>query len=171
MVIRPIGSPTDLTIARTLFEEYGASLGFDLGFQDFDGELARLPGAYVPPAGALLLADLDGEVVGCVALRPLEPPLVAELKRLYVRAAGRGHGLGSALSLAALDRARAAGYRRVRLDTLPGMTQAQVLYRQLGFREILPYRYNPVPGTMFMELDLNAPVRVTREPDRDRRTH
>lgn len=160
MVIRPISSPADFTIARTLFEEYGASLGVDLAFQDFATELATLPGAYVPPAGALLLAELDGEVVGCVALRPLEPPLVAELKRLYVRAAGRGHGLGSALTRAALDQARAAGYRRIRLDTLPGMTQAQTLYRQLGFRDIPPYRYNPVPGTRFMELDLDDSVQA-----------
>jgi len=161
MVIRPIASPADFTIARTLFEEYGASLGVDLAFQDFATELATLPGAYVPPTGALLLAELEGEVVGCVALRPLEPPLVAELKRLYVRAAGRGHGLGSALTLAALDQARAAGYRRIRLDTLPGMTQAQALYRQLGFRDIPPYRYNPVPGTRFMELDLEDRVQAS----------
>ena len=161
MTIRPIASPADLAIARTLFEEYGASLGVDLAFQDFDTELATLPGAYVPPAGALLLAEVNDEVVGCVALRPLEPPLVAELKRLYVRQAGRGLGLGSALTTAALEHARVAGYRWVRLDTLPSMSRAQALYRDLGFYKIPAYRHNPVPGTMFMEIDLTA---TSREP-------
>jgi putative acetyltransferase len=156
MIIRPIGSEADLTTARALFTEYAASLKIDLAFQDFATELSTLPGAYLPPAGALLLAELEGKVVGCVALRPLEPPQTAELKRLYVRPAGRGHGLGMALTLAALEHARGAGYRWVRLDTLPGMSEAQALYRRLGFREIPPYRHNPVPGTMFMEFDVGG---------------
>ena len=160
MTIRPIASAADLAAVRDLFSEYAASLGVDLGFQGFDAELASLPGAYVPPAGALLMADVAGEVLGCIALRPLEPPAVGEIKRLYVRPAGRGQGLGVALSRAILDCARASGYRLVRLDTLATMGEAQALYRRLGFREIPPYRHNPVPGTLFMELDLTAPLRT-----------
>ena len=157
MTIRPIASAADLATVRQLFAEYASSLETDLSFQDFDTELASLPGAYVPPWGALLVAEVAGQLVGCVALRPLELPVVAEIKRLYVRPAGRGQRLGLALSRAILERARVAGYRRVRLDTLPTMLAAQALYRDLGFREIPPYRHNPVPGTRFMELDLTVP--------------
>ena len=165
MTVRPIASSADID-ARILFKEYVASLGVDLGFQDFDTELADLPGAYVPPAGGLWLAEVEGKVVGCVALRPLEPPLIAELKRLYVRSAGRGLGLGAALTRVVLEHARASGYRWVRLDTLPGMTEAQALYRRLGFREIPAYRHNPVPGTFFMELDLGATPPLIRKTSR-----
>jgi ribosomal protein S18 acetylase RimI-like enzyme len=154
MTVRPVASPEDLAAVRALFQEYAASLDTDLCFQDFDPELRDLPGAYRPPGGALLVADAAGTLLGCVALRPLEPPAVGEIKRLYVRPAGRGRGLGAALAAAILERARSAGYRRVRLDTLPSMTAAQQLYRRLGFREIGPYRHNPVPGSLFMELDL-----------------
>ncbi len=160
VTIRPLAAPADVAVAKALFTEYAASLGIDLGFQDFDAELASLPGVYVPPAGALLLAEQASEVVGCVALRPLEPPLVAELKRLYVRPAARGQGAGATLSRAILACARTAGYERVRLDTLPNMGQAQALYLQLGFQEIAAYRHNPVPGTVFMELDLRRPFRA-----------
>jgi putative acetyltransferase len=156
IMIRPLAAPSDVNIARTLFAEYAASLEVDLAFQEFDAELAGLPGAYAPPAGALLLAERAGEVVGCVALRPLEPPLVGELKRLYVRPSARGQGAGAALATAILAWARAAGYERVRLDTLASMGPAQALYRQLGFREIAAYGHHPVPGTVFMELDLGA---------------
>jgi len=154
--IRPADSPSDLATARTLFREYADSLGVDLCFQDFETELATLPGAYRPPHGALLLAERrgNGDPVGCVALRPLEPPTVAELKRLYVRPTARGDGLGAALTEAALATARTAGYARVRLDTLPVMTVAQALYRRLGFREIAPYRANPIPGALYMECEL-----------------
>ena len=152
--VRRAESAADVAVARALFEEYARSLAVDLAFQDFVHELATLPGAYVPPGGVLLLAEVGGEVLGCVALRPFEPPAVAELKRLYVRPAGRGHGLGRALTLAALEHARAAGYRRVRLDTLPEMTRARQLYRELGFRDIAPYRHNPVPGTSYLEREL-----------------
>jgi ribosomal protein S18 acetylase RimI-like enzyme len=153
--IRPIASAHDLATARTLFREYADSIGVDLCFQDFETELATLPGAYRPPAGALLLAERDGEAAGCVALRPLEPPAVAELKRLYVRPSARGAGLGAALTEAVLVRAREAGYARIRLDTLPTMATAQGLYRRLGFREVAPYRPNPIPGALYMECDLS----------------
>ena len=141
-------------MVRDLFTEYAESLGVDLGFQNFGDELAGLPGAYVPPLGALLVAEVDAQIVGCIALRPFEPPEVGEIKRLYVRPAGRGLKLGAALSKAILAAANSAGYRRVRLDTMPFMKSAQALYRELGFREIPPYRFNPVGGTIFMELEL-----------------
>jgi putative acetyltransferase len=155
VIIRAVSSAADLTVVRDLFREYAASLGVDLGFQNFDAELAGLPGKYVPPLGALLVAESADAIVGCVALRPFEPPEVAEIKRLYVRPAGRGHGLGAALTQAILEAAHAAGYRRLRLDTMPGMEAAQALYRELGFRDIPAYRHNPVAGTIFMELDLD----------------
>lgn len=136
-----------------LFEEYAASLSFDLGFQGFEAELASLPGEYAPPDGRLLLALAGGEPVGCVALRR-HGAETAELKRLYVRPAGRGGGAGRTLTAAALDAARAAGYARVVLDTVPGMEAAQALYRTLGFTETEPYRFNPVPGAVFLALSL-----------------
>ena len=152
--IRRVGSPDDLAIARSLFREYAESLGSHLCFQDFEIEVATLPGAYGPPSGALLLASRDGAAAGCVALRPLEPPAVAELKRLYVRPSARRAGLGEALTEAALELARTAGYDRIRLDTLPTMAAAQSLYRRLGFREVAPYRLNPLPGVLHMECGL-----------------
>jgi len=155
-MIRPMSSEADLAAVRELFVEYSGTLGVDLCFQDFDAELRGLPGAYVPPGGALLVAEAAGHVLGCVCLRPLEPPTVAEMKRLFVRPAGRGQGLGAALTRAVLQCARDAGYRRVRIDTLPSMQEAQALYRGLGFREIAAYRHNPVPGSLFMELELGA---------------
>ena len=140
----------DLAAVRELLHEYESSLGVSLDFQGFADELAELPGAYAPPGGALLVAP---DAAGCVALRRIDEQ-TCELKRLYVRPAWRGHGLGRQLTLAALDRARDLGYRHVRLDTLPGMESAQALYAELGFREIAPYRPNPVPGARFLELDL-----------------
>ncbi|HVC86438.1 MAG TPA: GNAT family N-acetyltransferase [Gaiellaceae bacterium] len=138
---------------RELLREYAAGLPFALDFQDFDRELAELPGAYAPPRGALLLARVDGEPAGCVALRPLDGE-TCELKRLFVRATARGSGLGRLLVSAIMAEARTLGYTRMRLDTTPGMEAAQALYAELGFREIEPYRHNPVPGTRFLELEL-----------------
>ncbi len=145
-----------IAIARTLFEEYAASIGIDLCFQGFSEELKGLPGKYAPPDGGLFIATVNDQPAGCVALRPLEAPLVAELKRLYVRPTGRGLGLGLALTQKAIQRAREAGYRTIRLDTLPTMVDAQRLYRRLGFKEITAYRFNPVPGVTYMELELGT---------------
>jgi len=140
---------------RALFQEYASSLGFSLCFQSFDQELAGLPGDYAPPQGRLLLVFVGDEVAGCVALHPLEPG-VCEMKRLYVRPQFRGRGLGKALLDAVLTEARAIGYRRMRLDTVePVMQDAVRMYRARGFREIAPYRANPIPGALYMELDLD----------------
>ena len=147
-----------LAIVRRLFEEYAAALEVDLGFQDFEEELAGLPGEYTRPAGGLLLGFEGAEPVGCVAFRPLEPG-VAEMKRLYVRPAARGGGWGRRLAERAVSDVRDTGYQRMRLDTLPAMRSAQGLYLALGFVEIAPYRHNPVPGARFLELDLRPNLR------------
>jgi ribosomal protein S18 acetylase RimI-like enzyme len=145
----------DLREARRLFADYAESLGIDLEFQGFSAELASLPGEYVPPLGALLLArNAPDRALGCVALRPLEPPLMGEIKRLYVAPDGRGQGLGAALTQRVIAAAAEAGYERVRLDTLPCMKVAQTMYERLGFRDIEPYRYNPVEGARYLELVL-----------------
>jgi len=155
MVIIREADNADVADMRTLFEEYAQSLGIDLGFQGFDQELASLPGAYASPAGRLLLAADGASPVGCVAVRRLGDD-ACEMKRLYVRPEARGERLGRRLAEAAIAFGRAAGYRTMRLDTLPSMAEAHALYQELGFREIAPYRYNPVPGTTFMELVLDG---------------
>ncbi len=151
--IRAADSKADWAAARGLFEEYAASLGFDLSFQDFDREVASLPGDYASPRGVILLARDGPAAAGCVALRPLADD-ACEMKRLYIRPSHRGTGLGRRLADAILAEARARGYRRMRLDTVPGMEAAIGLYRALGFREIEPYRANPIPGALFMEREL-----------------
>lgn len=144
-------SASDLEVVRTLFHEYADSLGVDLAYQGFDEEVSRLPGEYSPPAGTLLLARTGADVIGCVGVRPLDER-TAEMKRLYVRPSGRGLGLGRSLAEAAIRFAAAAGYERMRLDTLPQMGRAQELYRSLGFMPIEAYRFSAVPGTVFLEL-------------------
>jgi GNAT superfamily N-acetyltransferase len=144
--------PHDAPAVRALFQEYAASLEFDLGFQGFELELAGLPGAYAPPPGALLVARAGGVPVGCVALHAFEAPAICEMKRLYVRPGHRGSGAGRRLVEAIVSAARERGYERMRLDTVPGMESAIVLYRSLGFRPIAPYRVNPVEGALYLEL-------------------
>jgi len=143
----------ELPAVRRLFEEYAASLDVDLAFQDFARELRELPGEYAPPSGRILLALDDDEPAGCVALRPYEPE-VCEMKRLYVRPAFQGTGLGRRLAEAVVEAGRDAGYLLMRLDTLPTMEAARALYRSLGFEEIEAYRHNPVHGTTFFQLRL-----------------
>jgi ribosomal protein S18 acetylase RimI-like enzyme len=151
-VIREASTAADIAIARELFTEYQLNLGVDLCFQGFNEELASLPGDYARPTGRLLLASSDDSVLGVAALRSLGAD--CEMKRLYVRCSGRGLGLGRLLAIRLIDEARLAGYRRLLLDTLPMMTQAQALYRSLGFTEIAAYCNNPIAGTLYMALQL-----------------
>jgi GNAT superfamily N-acetyltransferase len=143
----------DILTARELFQDYADGLGIDLCFQGFDQELAELPGAYAPPGGRLLLGLIGDDPAGCVALRSLDGG-VCEMKRLFVRPGFRGTGLGRLLAEAVIAEARGLGYERMRLDTLPVMSEAQRLYESLGFRDIEPYYESPVPGVRFLELEL-----------------
>ncbi len=150
-------TPEQLSATRLIFAEYAEQLGVDLCFQNFEAELAGLPGEYDAPEGALLLALVDGEVAGCCALRALDAvdyPNAGEMKRLYVRKAFRGFGLGRQLAEAVLDAARVAGYHSVLLDTLDDMEAARALYTELGFVEIPPYYHNPIAGAHYLKVDL-----------------
>lgn len=147
-------TPEHIAAARELFLEYAQSLGFSLCFQGFDQEMAALPGDYVPPRGRLLLAFVEAAPAGCVALHELEPA-ICEMKRLYVRPKFRGLRIGRSLVDLVLAEARAIGYSKMRLDTVePMMRDAVRMYRSLGFREIAPYRANPIPGALYMEREL-----------------
>lgn len=145
-------------LVRSLFLEYAASLGFDLCFQGFERELAELPGGYAPPTGRLLLVREDAELAGCIGLRKIGPDAdrICEMKRLYVRPAYRGRGLGRLLVAELLKSAREIGYDRMVLDTLESMSAAVTLYQSVGFKECRPYSYHPVPGTRCFDLDLAA---------------
>jgi GNAT superfamily N-acetyltransferase len=139
--------------AKILISEYAASLGVDLCFQNFDEEMAMFPSEYSPPGGALFLALHQNDSVGCVALRRISDEF-CEMKRLYVRADYRGRGLGKLLAESVIERARRIGYKAIRLDTLPSMKEAISMYAKMGFKPIVAYRPNPVPGTMYLELRL-----------------
>ena len=149
--------PDELAATRAIFQEYAEQLGVDLCFQSFDTELATLPGEYAAPRGTLLLACVDGALAGCCALRPLDNVDYAnasEMKRLYVRKAFRGFGLGRQLVEAALDAARAGGYDCVLLDTLVEMEAARALYEDLGFTDVPPYYHSPIPGAHYLKVDI-----------------
>jgi putative acetyltransferase len=147
-------SPAQVAQARELFLEYAQSLGVNLCFQNFAEELTRLPGHYAPPGGRLLLAEYEGQLAGCAALHEWEPG-ICEMKRLYLRPRFRGKGLGRVIAEKIIAEARDIGYKRMRLDTIePIMKDAVEMYRKLGFREIAPYRPNPIAGAMYMELEL-----------------
>ncbi|RPH48035.1 MAG: GNAT family N-acetyltransferase [Lysobacterales bacterium] len=146
-------TPELVATARGLFCEYAEAIGTDLEYQGFAAELAALPAPYVPPDGALLIAHVDADVAGCVGLRPLDS-FTGEMKRLYVRPAYRGSGLGKRLVEAVIHAARDAGYSELRLDTLPSMASAQALYHRLGFLEIPAYNTTFLPGTRFYALRL-----------------
>jgi len=151
---RQVESPVQIARARDLFLEYAQSLGFSLCFQNFDKELADLPGEYAPPEGRLLLAEYAGQLAGCVALHKLDSN-ICEMKRLYLRPQFRGKGFGRILANRIIAEAQLIGYQRMRLDTVePVMKDAVAMYRKLGFKEIPAYRPNPNAGTIYMELRL-----------------
>jgi GNAT superfamily N-acetyltransferase len=152
-------TPELLAATREIFREYAQSLQVDLCFQNFDGELAHLPGDYDTPSGALLLAFVDNQLAGCGALRPLanaDNGNSCEMKRLFVRPAFRRFGLGRVIAQALLDEAQRAGYSEVLLDTLDDMEAARELYASLGFEEIPPYYYNPIPGAHYLRAMLGV---------------
>lgn len=153
--VRHTETAADISAARKLLLEYADWLGFDLSFQNFEQELAGLPGDYAPPGGRLLLAEVDGQLAGCIALHRFSDNQTCEMKRLYVRPQFRGTGLGRRLIEEVIAAARQIGYRAMRLDTVSGQMDAAIaLYRSFGFREIPAYRANPQHGAMYFELDL-----------------
>jgi len=149
--VRPARTDADLDAARRLFRAYVDGLDFALDFQDFEAEMEALPGPYAPPDGAILLADVHGEPVGGMAVRPLGEEDVCEMKRLYVMPAHRGRGIGRALASAIIEKARTLGYDAMRLDTVASMTAARRLYRSLAFEERDAYYHNPLPNAVYME--------------------
>ena len=152
--IRPAETDADLDAARRLFCAYVESLDFDLDFQDFEAEMDALPGPYAPPDGAILLAEVDGEAVGVVAVQPLDDAGACEMKRLYVDPDVRRQGTGRALALGIIEAAQDLGYDVMRLDTVASMTAARELYRSLGFEERSAYYYNPLDDAVYMERSL-----------------
>ncbi len=143
----------DLRQAKILFEEYAATLDFALDFQNFEEEVASLPGGYIPPEGCLLLALHRNQVAGCVALRKIDRD-TCEMKRLFVRPSFRHLGIGKSLAQNVIQEAKKKGYTRMRLDTVPSMKEARALYKKLGFEPIPSYCHNPIPGAVFLELEL-----------------
>jgi len=153
--IKEVKGSSDLGAVRILFREYADSLAFDLFFQDFEKELESLPGRYAVPEGCLLVAENKDSIVGCVAVRKIEGS-VCEMKRLFIRPEYRGTGIGRRLAMEIIQTAIRLGYSRMRLDTTPSMNAATSLYRSLGFYYTAPYCYNPVPGAVYLELDLGT---------------
>lgn len=153
--MRIIYAATEQQISRCrqLFLDYSSSLSFSLCFQNFEKELASLPGEYAPPFGVLLLAELDSKLVGCAGLRKIDDN-TCEMKRLYIEPDYRGRGIGKLLVESLIHKARETGYIKMRLDTINTMNEAVSLYRSFGFTETEPYRYNPIEGVLFMEMDL-----------------
>jgi ribosomal protein S18 acetylase RimI-like enzyme len=161
MQILQVNTPEQLKEIKNLFLEYAKSLDFDLGFQNFQNELADLPGKYALPSGSLLMAEEDGKVAGCVGLRKISTG-ICEMKRLYIRPEFRGRGLGKALAFAIIEVAFNMGYRKMRLDTVATMKEAVRLYRHLGFYEIDAYCFNPIKEAIYMELNLSQ--RIDKHP-------
>jgi ribosomal protein S18 acetylase RimI-like enzyme len=162
ILLLPADNAEALTAARQIMREYADTLGIDLCFQGFEAELAELPGEYAPPGGSLLLAWVDGALAGCGGFRPLPDVDYAnacEMKRLYVRRAFRRFGLGRLLAQALIDAATQAGYSAMLLDTLDDMEAARELYTSLGFEEIPPYYFNPIPGAHYLKADLHVTTR------------
>jgi len=153
--IKEVKGASDLNAVRILFREYANSLVFDLSFQDFEKELESLPGRYAVPEGCLLIAQNQDGIVGCVAVRKIDNGL-CEMKRLFVRPEYRGTGIGRMLAMEIIQTAIRLGYSHMRLDTTPSMSTATSLYRSLGFYDTEPYCYNPVPGAVYLELDLDT---------------
>lgn len=151
--IYPANTKQHITHIHELFKEYEKQLNVDLCFQDFETELANLPGVYAAPEGSLLLAEYDNRIAGCVALKKIDEG-VCEMKRLYVRSDFRGKAIGRELSEAIVEDARKIGYKKMRLDTLTRLTEAITLYRSMGFKEIIPYVFNPLDDVVYMELEL-----------------